>query len=112
MMCFISSVNLSGKCCYCIYSYGIVLWELLCRESPYDDREFEWIEDVSRAVQSGIRPTVPQSAPAVYVNLMKDCWTTDPDRRPTFSQIVDRLVDMANAPVDQSDCGVEAVTQL
>ena len=74
-----------------------MLWEILCREHPYNDRNFEWIEDVSREVQRGIRPTIPPSAPADYVQLMKDCWHTDPDRRPSFTHIVDRLVAMADA---------------
>ena len=52
---------------------------------------------MSCAVQRGIRPTIPPSAPAVYVQLMKDCWHADPDRRPSFTDIVDRLVAMSDA---------------
>ena len=55
------------------------------------------MEEVSRAVQGDTRPTLPQSAPATYVQLMKGCWLTDRDARPTFTHIVDRLVDMKDA---------------
>lgn len=80
-----------------VYSYGIVLWEILCRELPYKDHKFSWIEDVSHAVQRGIRPAIPTWAPTVYVQLMKDCWHGDPDLRPSFAHIVDRLVAMADS---------------
>jgi hypothetical protein len=79
-----------------VYSYGIVLWEILCREDPYRDHSFGWIDDVSRAVQGGTRPSLPPSAPSCYVQLMKDCWQANPDARPTSTQIVDRLTDMAD----------------
>jgi hypothetical protein len=88
-----------------VYSYGIVLWEVLCREDPYKDHGFSWIEDVSKAVQRGTRPTVPPSSPSVYVQLMKECWDADPDRRPRFAEIVDRLAVMANTTSLQGSGG-------
>ena len=86
-------------------SYGIVLWEILCREDPYKEQQFQWMEDVSSAVQCGIRPSIPPSSPEAYVNLMKECWKTDPDCRPTFTNIVDQLVAMADAPPIQARTG-------
>jgi hypothetical protein len=79
-----------------VYSYGIVLWEILSREVPYRDHCFRWIKDISMAVQGGTRPTLPPNAPTLYVQLIKDCWQTNPDTRPTFTNIVDRLVLMAD----------------
>ena len=35
--------------CMLFCSYGIVLWGILCRENPYKDHNFKWIEDVSLA---------------------------------------------------------------
>ena len=67
------------------------------------DREFHWIEDVSRAVQSGVRPTFPLSSPPLYVSLMRDCWNTNPERRPTFAAIVARLGDMGGTGGDLSE---------
>ena len=58
---------------------------------------------MSNAVQGCTRPTVPPSAPALYVQLMKECWDTDPDRRPRFTQIVDRLVAMADTTTIQHE---------
>ena len=80
-----------------------MLWEILCRENPYTDHDFKWIEDVSLAVQRGIRPTIQPSAPALYVQLMKECWHTDPESRPSFTHIVDRLVAMADATTIQPE---------
>jgi serine/threonine protein kinase len=91
-----------------VYSYGIVLWEIWCREDPFQDHCFQWISDLSRAVQGDIRPTLPTSAPSSYIQLMEDCWQTNPDARPTFTHIVDHLVDMAGTFDDAQTEGVAA----
>ena len=76
-------------------SYGIVMWEIISRRVPYEDREFEFIEDVKDTVLSGVRPTLPQiDARANYVDLMRRCWSGHPDERPSFSDIVARLQQM------------------
>ena len=78
-----------------------MLWEILCRENPYKDHDFRWMEDVSLTVQRGIRPTIPPFSPPFYVQLMKECWHTEPERRPSFTNIIDRLVDMADTAIIQ-----------
>lgn len=38
------------------------------------------------------RPTVaPDQAPLECIQLMKQCWSEQPDRRPTFEEIFDRV---------------------
>lgn len=59
-----------------------------------EDRSFRWIDDVGRAVQSGIRPTIELPAPADYVSLMQNCWHTNPDVRPTFGDVATCLSEM------------------
>ena len=91
-------------------SYGIVMWEIVARRVPYEDREFEFIVDVKDAVLSGVRPTLPQiAARDNYVDLMRQCWSGNPDERPSFSEIVARLQQMrfAESGRDRSDELVE-----
>jgi len=72
-----------------VYSYGICLWEFWCRKDPYEGMPtFQIIFAVGN---NGERPTIPESCPRDYVQLMKDCWSQEPDRRPGFNQIVPRL---------------------
>lgn len=72
-------------------SFGIVMWEIATRELPYRNQAFEFIQDVSDAVCSGERPTVPSGVPQDYKELMTDCWSGNPTDRPNFTQVVHRL---------------------
>lgn len=62
-------------------SFAVVMWEIAARKAPFHDRVFKWIEDISSAVQSGIRPTMPSNVSSVYRNLVKDCWAANPTMR-------------------------------
>lgn len=80
------------------YSYGVILWELLTRERPWNHlRETEYIlffAALSNALQAGERPELSQDladAHPDFVAVMQRCWVTDPATRPTFKAVVDAL---------------------
>lgn len=76
-----------------VYAFGIILWEILTRLEPYEDKEPMQI--VVEVVNNDLRPTIPeQFKDASLVSLMKDCWDPDPNKRPTFNIICDRLSDL------------------
>ena len=76
-----------------VWSYGIVLWELMTLgRSPYHGIN---AYDLQRLLESGYRMKMPANcSPQVY-QIMQECWAADPNSRPTFSQLVhefDRLL--------------------
>jgi len=91
-----------------IYSFAIILWELLSRETPYQKvSQFEsWVEGetssgrvptefmVMSEVRNGKRLLIPEGAPAVYAELIADCWAHDSQQRPGFPEILRRLREM------------------
>jgi hypothetical protein len=74
-----------------VYSFSIVMWEIVSRRQPYFERNFTFLQDVIDVVNSGERPIMPVNVRDDYKQLMEDCWEGNPALRPTFTEIVSRL---------------------
>ncbi|XP_053205655.1 mitogen-activated protein kinase kinase kinase 13-like [Panonychus citri] len=77
-----------------VWSYGVVIWEILTREIPYKDVD-------SSAIMWGVGNTslhlpVPTTCPDGLKLLLNQCWKQKPANRPTFAQILDHLDIAAN----------------
>eukprot|EP00397_Hematodinium_sp_SG-2012_P048112 GEMP01054983.1.p1 GENE.GEMP01054983.1~~GEMP01054983.1.p1 ORF type:complete len:310 (+),score=60.17 GEMP01054983.1:130-1059(+) len=78
-----------------VYSYSMILFEVICRLIPFEDDE---PADVARLACMGVRPDVaacPPDTPAPLRDLMIACWVHESDLRPSFSFIVQQLYDFA-----------------
>eukprot|EP01121_Diplochlamys_sp_Union-15-3_P022457 TRINITY_DN9570_c0_g1_i1.p1 TRINITY_DN9570_c0_g1~~TRINITY_DN9570_c0_g1_i1.p1 ORF type:complete len:517 (-),score=74.42 TRINITY_DN9570_c0_g1_i1:126-1676(-) len=73
-----------------VYSYGIILWELVTRKIPYQG-SLGSLRDILYMVQKGERPPIPPSCPYFWSKLMRVCWDTNPNTRPSFVQILEAL---------------------
>ena len=75
-----------------VYSFGILLWELLATTPPYPENNPGHI--LMTVVHEGRRPQITDRYPQMYADLIKDCWKQDAAERPKFVQIVRRLKGM------------------
>ncbi|XP_013875392.1 retinal guanylyl cyclase 2 [Austrofundulus limnaeus] len=77
-----------------VYSFAIILQEVVVRGPPYCMLGLP-PEEIIRKVKKPppmCRPTVaPDQAPLECIQLMKQCWSELPDRRPAFEEIFDRF---------------------
>jgi serine/threonine protein kinase len=76
-----------------IYSFAVVLWEICSRKTPYSDLSSP-MAIIKHVTIEHKRPNlglVPADCPPDLIELMKNCWSHDPNERPCFSQIIDRL---------------------
>ncbi|KAK5868423.1 hypothetical protein PBY51_009441 [Eleginops maclovinus] len=77
-----------------VYSFSIILQEVVVRGPPYCMLGLT-PEEIIRKVKKPppmCRPTVaPDQAPLECIQLMKQCWSEMPERRPTFHEIFDRF---------------------
>uniref|UniRef100_A0A3Q3W595 Guanylate cyclase n=1 Tax=Mola mola TaxID=94237 RepID=A0A3Q3W595_MOLML len=82
-----------------VYSFSIILQEVVVRGPPYCMLDLP-AEEIIRKVKKPppmCRPTVaPDQAPLECIQLMKQCWSELPERRPTFDEIFDRQFKLIN----------------
>ncbi|GJM87248.1 hypothetical protein PR202_ga03184 [Eleusine coracana subsp. coracana] len=78
-----------------VYSFGIVMWELLTGEEPYSDMRAA--EIIGGIVNDSLRPRIPSWCDPEWKALMQSCWASDPADRPAFTDISQRLRKMAVA---------------
>ncbi|KAJ8259360.1 hypothetical protein COCON_G00183720 [Conger conger] len=79
-----------------IWSFGVVLWEMLTGEVPYKDVDSSAI--IWGVGNNSLQLPVPESCPDGFKILLKQCWNCKPRNRPSFRQILLHL-DIASADV-------------
>eukprot|EP00051_Salpingoeca_urceolata_P002077 m.46892 g.46892 ORF g.46892 m.46892 type:complete len:1201 (-) comp11886_c0_seq2:75-3677(-) len=75
-----------------VYSFAIVIYELLHRKPPFAHLQVSW--EIREAVTQGQRPEVEpvvDGIPQSVVSLMTTCWQAQPEERPTFADVVTML---------------------
>ncbi|KAK8629818.1 hypothetical protein V6N13_078644 [Hibiscus sabdariffa] len=78
-----------------VFSFGIVLWEILTGEEPYANMHYGAI--IGGIVSNTLRPPVPNHCDPEWKLLMEQCWAPDPVVRPSFTEIARRLRIMSSA---------------
>ncbi|XP_060683285.1 mitogen-activated protein kinase kinase kinase 20-like isoform X1 [Hemiscyllium ocellatum] len=76
------------------FSYGVVLWEMLTREIPFNG--LEGLQVAWLVVEKNERLTIPKGCPASFAELLHQCWETDPKKRPSFKQVLGILEIMSH----------------
>ncbi|KAK9074793.1 hypothetical protein SSX86_003111 [Deinandra increscens subsp. villosa] len=76
-----------------VFSFAIVLWELLTGEVPYS--YLTPLQAAVGVVQQGLRPTIPKQTHPKLTELLECCWQHNPTLRPNFTEIIDKLKQLA-----------------
>lgn len=72
-----------------VYSYGILLWEMLTRRVPFEEKDK--VQITFAVLNKGERPPIPEDTPEPLSQLICQCWAQDPQDRPTFGEIVSAI---------------------
>ncbi|KAJ8564574.1 hypothetical protein K7X08_001034 [Anisodus acutangulus] len=79
-----------------VYSFGIVLWELITGMLPF--QKMTAVQAAFAVVNKGVRPAIPNDCLPVLGEIMTRCWDANPDNRPPFSQVV-RMLEIAETEI-------------
>ncbi|KAL7597662.1 serine/threonine-protein kinase STY13 [Lactuca sativa] len=72
-----------------VYSFGIVLWELITGMLPFQNMTA--VQAAFAVVNKGVRPTIPPDCLPVLGEIMVRCWDGNSDARPPFTEVVRML---------------------
>jgi len=73
-----------------IYSFGIVMNELMSEEMPYNDISHDQI--LTARICNGLRPNISEDTPKLLADLIRKCWDAKPENRPTAKEL-SRILD-------------------
>eukprot|EP00930_Biecheleria_cincta_P070785 TRINITY_DN58394_c0_g1_i1.p1 TRINITY_DN58394_c0_g1~~TRINITY_DN58394_c0_g1_i1.p1 ORF type:complete len:597 (+),score=75.55 TRINITY_DN58394_c0_g1_i1:87-1793(+) len=71
-----------------VYSYGILLWQLLMGKPPYQGM---MAPQIVMFIARGKRLTLPDDTTAIWKELFRNCTHDSPDERPTFDTVLGAL---------------------
>jgi serine/threonine protein kinase len=72
-----------------VYSYGIMLWQIITRETPF--KKFSRSKIMEKVVLKGERPYLPPQWPPKLIQLLSHCWDDNPLNRPSFETVIYEL---------------------
>ncbi|EKE37509.1 tyrosine kinase, putative [Entamoeba nuttalli P19] len=75
-----------------VYAYGIVLYETYIEKGGYSDENvFDQPWKIPQFVIEGKRLPKPDGIPENYWQLTQDCWSQNPEDRPTFIDVLKEI---------------------
>uniref|UniRef100_T1GVW7 Protein kinase domain-containing protein n=1 Tax=Megaselia scalaris TaxID=36166 RepID=T1GVW7_MEGSC len=78
-----------------MWSFGILLWEIYSfGRVPYPRIP---LADVVKHVEIGYKMEAPEGCPPEVYEMMRQAWDLNPAKRPTFSELKTKLLQLKNA---------------
>ncbi|CAI2190641.1 6199_t:CDS:2, partial [Funneliformis geosporum] len=73
-----------------IYSFGMIMWELMTGRRLFWDQSHD--TDLIINICDGLRPSIVTNAPDGYIGLMQQCWHSEPNLRPSATEIYNNVL--------------------
>ncbi|GJS67767.1 PAS domain-containing protein tyrosine kinase family protein [Tanacetum coccineum] len=75
-----------------VYSYGVVLWEITTGKIPWDNLNAMQIIGAVGFMNQQLE--IPKDVNPQWASLIESCWSSEPQSRPTFQEILIKLKDL------------------
>ncbi|EFA77775.1 leucine-rich repeat-containing protein [Heterostelium album PN500] len=76
------------------YSFAMILYEILSGKVPFEEYTLKERQFITAIREQNLRPTLPEDTPAKLRNVIEQCWSGDPKRRPNFAYVVREIEEL------------------
>ncbi|GAM17642.1 hypothetical protein SAMD00019534_008170 [Acytostelium subglobosum LB1] len=76
------------------YSFAMVLYEVLTSKFPFEEYSLKERQFITAIREENLRPTLPEDTPVKLRNVIQQCWSGDPKKRPSFGYVVRELEEL------------------
>ena len=66
------------------------MWEISSGMVAYSGQKYDY-HSMAIRILDGLRPPIPKGIELCYINLLKSCWDSDPEKRPSASEIYETI---------------------
>ncbi|QCD91636.1 Protein kinase [Vigna unguiculata] len=77
-----------------VFSFGVILWELMTQSIPWKNLNSLQVVGVVGFIDR--RLDLPEDLDPHVASIIHDCWRSDPDRRPSFEELIQRTLFLVN----------------
>ncbi|KAE8658760.1 Serine/threonine-protein kinase CTR1 [Hibiscus syriacus] len=75
-----------------VYSFGVILWELATEKIPWDN--LNSMQVIGAVGFMNQRLDIPKEVDPRWSSIIESCWQSDPQCRPTFQDLLEKLRDL------------------
>ncbi|KAJ4807703.1 protein kinase family protein [Rhynchospora pubera] len=75
-----------------VYSYGVILWELVTQKIPWEN--LNSIQVIGAVGFMNHRLELPNDVDPQWASIIQSCWESEPQSRPSFQELVEKLRDL------------------
>ncbi|MCD7464220.1 hypothetical protein HAX54_052311 [Datura stramonium] len=83
-----------------VYSFGVILWELATEKIPWDN--LNTMQVIGAVGFMNQRLDIPKDVHPQLASIIESCWLSDPQCRPSFQELVEKLKDLQRQYVIQA----------
>nr|KYP67258.1 Serine/threonine-protein kinase CTR1 [Cajanus cajan] len=77
-----------------VFSFGVILWELMTQSIPW--KNLNSLQVVGVVGFMDRRLDIPEGLDPHIASIINDCWRSDPEQRPSFEELIQRMMFLVN----------------
>ncbi|KAL3648566.1 hypothetical protein CASFOL_004969 [Castilleja foliolosa] len=86
-----------------VYSFGVILWELVTQKIPWES--LNSIQVIGAVGFMNERLDMPKDIDPQWASIIESCWLSEPQCRPSFQELVEKLREMQRKYAIQHQAG-------